>query len=410
MRVSSRVGRVAVGVAAGSLLLALAAGAQGQSTAMPGVSQMSGVPLPAGDLPAGAVSVRLVRGSLGNNIAGHPVELHGGPSTLTEQTDENGRAQFVGVTPGTTVHAAATVDGAALESQKFPVPATGGIRLVLVAPDAASAERAAEDARLAAAPPEPGIVVLGGESQFVVELEDDELEVYYLLHILNNARTPVATDGPLIFDLPQGARNANVLEGSSSLATANGPRVTVTGPFPPGRTLVQVGYQLPTRGTRLTIEQRLPAMLERMTLVAEKTSGLHLTSPQMESHGEMPADGKTYLVANGLAIAAGQTLTLQLEGLPHRATWPRTLALVLAVAILAIGGWAATHPGHASAAAEARRRKLEGRRDRLFADLVRLEEQRRSGQVDAHRHESRRRELMAQLERIYGELDEDVAA
>ena len=101
------------------------------SFAMPDMKQMSGIPRPVTDLPDGAISVRLIRGDLSNNITNHPVELRAGGKTLTQKTDESGRAQFSGVTPGTTVKASAVVDGERLDSQEFPVPASGGVRLML---------------------------------------------------------------------------------------------------------------------------------------------------------------------------------------------------------------------------------------------------------------------------------------
>src|SRR5436190_5160363 len=68
--------------------------AQQGGFAMPDPKQMAGIPRPVTDLPDGAVSVRLIRGQLSNNIAGHPVELHTGGNTTTVKTDENGRAEF----------------------------------------------------------------------------------------------------------------------------------------------------------------------------------------------------------------------------------------------------------------------------------------------------------------------------
>ena len=94
---------------------------------------MSGIPRPVTDLPAGHVSVRLIRGQLSNNIQGHPVEMHAGGKVLTVKTDENGRAEFSGVAAGTTVKAVAVVDGERLESQEFPWPGDSGIRVMLVA-------------------------------------------------------------------------------------------------------------------------------------------------------------------------------------------------------------------------------------------------------------------------------------
>src|SRR4029450_7359935 len=49
---------------------------------MPDPKQMSGIPRPVTDLPAGHVSVRLIRGQLSNNIQGHPVEIVGGTKPM----------------------------------------------------------------------------------------------------------------------------------------------------------------------------------------------------------------------------------------------------------------------------------------------------------------------------------------
>ena len=54
---------------------AAVATAQPGGFAMPDPKQMSGIPRPVDDLPNGAISVRLIRGSLSNNIIGHPVDL-----------------------------------------------------------------------------------------------------------------------------------------------------------------------------------------------------------------------------------------------------------------------------------------------------------------------------------------------
>src|SRR6516162_4541745 len=58
---------------------------------MPDPKQMSGIPRPVDDLPAGSISVRLIRGSLSNNIAGHPVDLRVAGKVRTVKTDDNGR-------------------------------------------------------------------------------------------------------------------------------------------------------------------------------------------------------------------------------------------------------------------------------------------------------------------------------
>ena len=46
-------------------------------------------------------------------------------------------------------------------------------------------------------------------------------------------------------------------------------------------------------------------------------------------------------MGTGPGLAAGQSLSFEIAGLPHRATWPRTLALTLASIIVAAGVWGA---------------------------------------------------------------------
>ena len=84
--------------------------------AQPDPREMSGIPLPVSDLPDGTISVRVVRRQLSNNVLDQPVQLYQGDNVLTALTDESGRAQFVGLSPGASVYAVTTVDDEHLES------------------------------------------------------------------------------------------------------------------------------------------------------------------------------------------------------------------------------------------------------------------------------------------------------
>jgi hypothetical protein len=377
---------------------------------MPDPRQMSGVPLPVGDLQPGTISVRLIRGALDKPLAGQTVTITGGPQPATGTTNEMGRAEFGGLTVGTRIKASAVIDGERLESQEFAVPPTGGVRLMLVATDPQTAARVDEDDKLAAGPAQPGIVVLGDQTRFVFEMGDDGLNAFNIVQIVNTARSPVQPPQPVVFEIPQEGEGASILEGSSPQATAQGKRIIVAGPFAPGTTLVQFAYSLPYSSDRFTIQQSLPAALTQLTVLAQKIGDMHLTSPQMPQHREMQADGRTYIVGVGPGLKAGDVLTLEFTGLPHGPKWPRNIALGLAVAILVAGAWAALRPRAASRGAVERREKLEARRERLFNELVTLEEQHRAGDIDADRFDRKRRELIVALERIYAELDEEAAA
>ena len=86
-----------VAVAAGVMLTPPPASAQMD------LRQVAGVPLPVAELPVGTIVVRVIRGSLSNNVPDQPVELIGVEPARALKTDAAGRAQFEGLTPGTRV-------------------------------------------------------------------------------------------------------------------------------------------------------------------------------------------------------------------------------------------------------------------------------------------------------------------
>ncbi len=180
----------AIMLASGSATAQLppAAGAQ-----MPDPKAMSGMPLPTSDLPPGTLTVRVVLGAVDKPIAGVTVEITGG---VRKETGENGRVEFTGLQPGTTIKAFTEVGGERLESQDIRLPTNGGVRVMLVATDPELEQRAAQDRKLAEGPAQRGTVVIGGDSRFVFELGDQGLSVFNLLQILNTARVPIDPGGP----------------------------------------------------------------------------------------------------------------------------------------------------------------------------------------------------------------------
>ena len=307
---------------------------------MPDPKAMSGSVLPVSDIPVGTVTARVIRGGFDQNVVGQDVEFTIDGAVRRLKTDASGRATVSGLKRGSRVKAVAVVNGERLESQDAVV-ADSGLRIILVATDPAAAARDIENKALAAGPPVKGMVVLGGESRVVAQFSNDRLHLFYFMDVVNGARTPVDIGGPLVFDLPRSARGAAVMEDSTRQATANGPRVTVTGPFAPGTTPVRIAYELPYGGPTVRLEQRWPAALQETTVIVSKVGAMDVASPQLAQKHTRDENGQSFILGIGPAIAAGQPLVLDITGLPHHARWPRNLALALAGAIMAVGVWAA---------------------------------------------------------------------
>ena len=363
--------------------------------------QMAGIPRPVDDLPSGSVSVRVIRGALTNNIPDQPVQLQVGPDIQTVRTDAQGRAQFDKLPAGVTLRASAIVDGERLESEPFPAPAQGGIRLLLVASSGSSDSTPASGAP--SLPAVTGNVTIGGQTRIVIEPGDETVTLYYLLDVVNNSSAPVNPATPFELEMPGGSTGTAILRGSSPLASVNGPRVIVSGPFPPGSTLVQVGAQIDTASGALNVTQRFPAPLDVFAVIVEKVGDTKLASPQITEQREVAAQGGTYIAAPGTPVAAGQPLTISVTGMPHHNPTPRYTALTLAFGILVVGVWAGWRAKDESGATATERKRLIARREKLLGELVRLERDER----DKPRYAARREEILSALEPIYGALDSD---
>jgi hypothetical protein len=373
-----------------------------EATAQMDFKQASGIPRPVDDLPAGTISIRVIRGDMSNPVVNHPVELRVGDDVRTQNTDSEGRAEFLVATTGT-VRASTTVDGERLESQQFPAPGAGAVRMLLVATDKEAAARAAEELKNTPAGP----VVFGRESQFVIEPGDETLTVYYILQILNPSVGAVNPTVPVEFEVPAGAQGATIIEGPAGRAVVNGRDVRVQGPFAPGITELQVAYALKAGSGSVTIEQQFPIELQHLAVIMRKLGDAKLASPNIARQQEMPADGQMYIAAAGSGpVGAGQPISLSITELPHHSRAPRWIAMGLAAAIVLIGIVALRRPTDPDEQGSERKR-LIARREKLFQELLRLEQDHRRGRVDAARYGERRTALVEALENVYGALGGD---
>jgi hypothetical protein len=345
----------------------------------------------------------VVREAIGNNLQGQTVRVTTGSASRTDSTDEQGRAEFPNLVAGVEGRAEVTVDGETLVSDPFTVPSSGGLRVILVAGLKQAAERRQkQEAAEAAAPPVKGTVVLGGASRIVMEFRDDRLQAFYLLEVVNNARSRVDIGGPIIIKLPTGAGGASTMEGTSPSVSVSGDIVTVQGPFAPGNTAVNVGFVLSYDRPDVTIEQVWPAAIEQVTVAIERIAAVNLTSPQFTGSRDIQTeDGTTYLLANGPGLPANSTLTLHFTDLPVHSRMPVYVGVALAFTVLGFGAWLA-FSGRGKD--EDLRRRLVRRRDTLLGELARIEERRQRDSLDV-KSSARRQRLLTELEQIYGELD-----
>jgi hypothetical protein len=394
-----------------ALLLALPAAAQ-----MPDPRIMSGQIIPSPELPTGTVTVRVIRQTIMNVAPGIDVELHGAGDVRHATTGPEGRAEFPSLPAGARVHAVAVVDGERLRSIEFDVPAAGGVRTMLAAgvgvgemvnggPAPSAAAPAAPVASAPAA--QPGQLAFANDTRFAVEFQDDTLAIFYLLDIVNPSSGPVALSEPLVIDLPAEASGAGLLEGGSPLATVKGRRVTIAGTLPSGVTTVPVAYRIESWGGTWSLSQTFPLPIVDVALVVQKVGGMRLSSPSAPTVRDTQLQGTAFIMGTGASVPTGTPLQLTLSGLPHRSRVPVYVTLAIAGGLALWGAWMAMSNSTSSAAAlVARRRELEGHRDRGLAALAALERRPAARALAEDDYIEERRSLVADLERVYSELDD----
>jgi hypothetical protein len=182
--------------------------------------------------------------------------------------------------------------------------------------------------------------------------------------------------------------------------------LTVTGPFPPGKTVVQVGFSLPQAGANYTLRQTWPAALAQVFVGMEKIGNMQVSSPQLTDVREMNSDGQPFVMATGPRLNAGDTLVLNLTGLPAHSPTPRRVALLAALVMFLFGAWFAFSPARAHAAQDA---KLNARREKLLNEVLTLERKRRTRSL-SEGDEARLQKVTTELERVIAELDRGAAA
>jgi hypothetical protein len=125
---------------AAPLLIALAIAAAPGAPARAQMADAFGKPLADGALPAGTVTVRVMRADPGAPTTGIEVALIGPDGArLTGKTGADGRARFDKLAAGTEYIAElAASAGGLVRSEPFRIPPSGGLRLMM-SPDAAAA-------------------------------------------------------------------------------------------------------------------------------------------------------------------------------------------------------------------------------------------------------------------------------
>jgi hypothetical protein len=361
-------------------------------------------------LPAGAVHV-LALDEQGAPLVGKMIELGhvrpGGQVEVTRQvTGSDGTTRFLGI-GGSSAKAAdgksADVGAAVvmehgqlrLGTDGFSLPATDGVQVQLRVP-----------ARTA----DPSVISIGAGGRVILQLRDDNVSFIETLP-LENHTDKLYDPGPggIEIPLPSEFTSADVAEGEHKIEIRKGIGVAVHGLIPPRRPQatdtthkspdeVTFGFLLPQNGSTRSFDQPFPNGLGEFTFVTDQIPGLTVESAQITGRQDRELGGKKYWLMRGAPVPPGGRLQFTVRGLPAPDNTGRTVAAVLALALVAAAiafgrrGGGDERDGRAND-----RDKLVQRREKLFAELVAFEN-RGTTERDG------RRDLIQRLESVYREI------
>jgi len=368
------------------------------------ISAMVGKVDEASELSPGVLDVRVMDAEgkpVGNQIVRvAQMARDGAVKAYEATTNDTGTARLSDLPTGVEYGFVAVTElgGMRVGSQPFRMPATAGMRALL------EPLKSTKDAsKLLTASP----------SYIVMEYREGGVVVQENLTIQNSGTTMYdPSPGALRFDLPTGFVQAQAMAEGTPLELEPGVAMMMRARIMPSagsraETAARFAFLMPTDADpELTFTQTFPVSLtETLLLVPEGPMG------KLEIKGE----GIEYLdvrkMETGVQVhrykmpdlKAGQPIKFTVTGYPILSrTGHRVTAVLVALLVLfAIVGSLVVRKQSGTTVAQ--RAELEKRREKLFADLQALEEQRLSGRDDPGLMD-RRQDLVGKLESIYKEV------
>ena len=361
---------------------------------------------PEKSLPIKTLEVRILD-EAGHAVPNQPVTL-GSVDTANKvdvrraTTDGSGVARFTDLPVGKTTGYAAVTDwhGLHIGTEPFAMPEDSGARAEIHALDRTS---------------DPSVITIGEGARIILQMREDTLQFLEILPLENKSDKLFDPGvGAVEIPLPSEFTGAEAGQSERKIEIRPGRGVAIHGTISPKGALggndakaagneVTFGFVLPYHGDTREFAQPMPTGMGLFTLITEQLPGLEITGPGIGARESREVNGRKYWVMPGTVIPPGGVLSFTVSGLPSTDHTGRTIALVLALGLIGAAIAFARQPtGQGRRAAVSERARLLARRETLFAELLGVERQARSGALGAT--PERRRELVGKLEGVYQQL------
>jgi hypothetical protein len=200
----------------------------------------------------------------------------------------------------------------------------------------------------------------------------------------------------MVIALPKGFRGGKISEEHQSIASvAPGEGFRIVRPLEPGETSFRFGYSLKSENGELTWEQDIKQTMIQAGMQIRLLDGMEIKPRGSQGRIATAPNGSKWFVLDSINIRAGQSMALQITGMPAAPEWrtwvPRLVGfLVMGLLVAGVALALLRKPQQATPALGS-----DKRRAALLDELVELE---RTGKDQA-----RREQVLSELERLWRE-------
>jgi hypothetical protein len=231
------------------------------------------------------------------------------------------------------------------------------------------------------------------------------MEQFLLVNTSDKIFEP-AGDG-LVLPLPKGFEGAREIEGGTQAEVKAGEGVVLKTPVSPNKGSyaadLRVGFLVPAGGSSsVEINQKMPLGMRSPLILIPATSRLAVEGAR-KLPDQKDSQGNLINLYELDEVQPGGNLLLTVTGLPALDHGRRNVAGVLCVLLVVAAVVFSRRPAEVARAA-ASTQKLTERREKLFADLVAVERERKETGKSNGALETRRQEIVTKLESVYRDL------
>lgn len=227
-------------------------------------------------------------------------------------------------------------------------------------------------------------------------IEDQLLAVQGTFEITNYSWAPYkASNDGLLIKLPERHKGGIIApQDQNDVSVAQTEGFRLMRPVPPGGRKFRAGFSLPVEDGEVHWKFDLPMGTWQSNMEIRQSEGMRVELPQgVQGETRTASTGEPWFVIDSITIERGQSMVMTIRGLPAEQAWkvwiPRLVGVLVVLMVGAGIAFAIRRP------ISVPKPDHEARRQKLLDELVALD---RDGHQDTHR----RRQIIDELERLWG--------